>query len=369
MDMKICRIISMMVLSFTYFFIEIGVGYYTNSIALIADSFHMLSDVVALVIAFVAIKVSVKKSDRNTFGWARAEVLGALVNAVFLLGLCFNILIEAIQRLFTDTEVTDPILVAIVGSVGLFINLIGLVMFNGQGHGHSHGLGHGHSHGQNENSYLLQNDSLSTTGAQITSGDQMNMKGVFLHILGDALASIVVIVSALAIHFIESSWTVYIDPGISIVVVIIIVSTSYPLLKESSMILLQSLPINIDFKDLSSRVKKELSEDNLHEFHVWQLSGDVVIATAHVVFDGNDVSEYMKKAEMLRQMFHRNGIHSTTIQPEFVNAPVVNSENALVVHPAKVCIIGCSDLDCGDKKCCSSVKNNSVQDNTSQSDV
>ncbi|XP_071956567.1 proton-coupled zinc antiporter SLC30A1-like [Antedon mediterranea] len=344
----------------------------------------MLSDVVALVVAFVAIKMSSrKKTDKNTFGWVRSEVLGALVNAVFLLGLCFNILIEALQRIFNVEEVSDPVLVACVGSVGLLINIIGLFMFNGHGHGHSHGSGHGHSHGSghgdshasghshsnrdidikqhpSEKSHLITNENLPIT----TSNEQMNMKGVFLHIMGDALASVVVIASALSIHFIDAPWTVYIDPCISIVVVFIICFTCYPLLKEASLILLLSIPVSVNFEELRNRIEQEIPTENLHEFHVWQLSGDVLMASVHLSLDDN-VKEYMRIAEILRRIFHQNGIHSYTIQPEFI----VKGYSSSTDEANKTCAIGCKDDDCGDKKCCSENDNGKEKENILQSNV
>ena len=140
--------VSMIILTTTFFLVEIIVGYVTNSMALVADSFHMLSDVVSLIVGYVALKYSKvgNHGGRYTFGWARAEVLGALVNAVFLVALCFSILVEALKRMVIPEEIENPKLVLVVGSVGLFVNVIGLFLFHQ--HGHSHGGGsHGHSHG------------------------------------------------------------------------------------------------------------------------------------------------------------------------------------------------------------------------------
>jgi zinc transporter 1 len=147
---KTCSLLSMLVLTSSFFLVEITVGYITRSVALIADSFHMLSDVISLIVGFFALRYSKKtgQTDRNTFGWQRAEVLGALINAVFLVALCFTIFIEALKRLVEVEEIHNPWLVLIVGVAGLFINVVGLFMFHGHGHGHSHGGGaHGHSHG------------------------------------------------------------------------------------------------------------------------------------------------------------------------------------------------------------------------------
>jgi Co/Zn/Cd efflux system component len=100
------------------------------------------------------LQISKWTSKKNTYGWARAEVVGALVNSVFLLALCFTIFVEAVTRLFEDEHIENPKLLLIVGSVGLAINVVGLILFGthshshgGGGHGHSHsGGGHGHSH-------------------------------------------------------------------------------------------------------------------------------------------------------------------------------------------------------------------------------
>lgn len=126
------RLLFMLSLTTTFFLVEIIVGYITNSMALVADSFHMLSDVVALVIAYISVLMSPKKWSKNTFGWARAEVLGALVNAVFLVALCFSILIESVKRFYTPEEIHQPLLILVVGLLGLLVNVIGLLLFRGK---------------------------------------------------------------------------------------------------------------------------------------------------------------------------------------------------------------------------------------------
>lgn len=125
------RLLFMLSLTTTFFLVEIIVGYFTNSMALVADSFHMLSDVVALVIAYISVLMSPKKWSKNTFGWARAEVLGALVNAVFLVALCFSILVESMKRFYKPEEIHQPNLILVVGFFGLLVNVIGLLLFKG----------------------------------------------------------------------------------------------------------------------------------------------------------------------------------------------------------------------------------------------
>lgn len=145
------RLLCMLSLTFGFFIVEVVVSRITSSLSMLSDSFHMLSDVIALVVALVAVRFAEKThaTNKNTFGWIRAEVMGALVNAVFLTALCFTIILEAIERFTEPHEIESPIVVAGVGAAGLLINLLGLCLFHGHaggGHGHSHGGG-GHSHG------------------------------------------------------------------------------------------------------------------------------------------------------------------------------------------------------------------------------
>jgi len=397
---KTCRLSSMLVLTTTYFLVEIIVGYVTNSMALVADSFHMLSDVIALVIGLFSVRISKKKTAKNTFGWARAEVLGALVNAVFLLALCFSILVESIKRIAVPEGIEQPVLLVTVGSVGLLINLVGLVILGshghshgGGGHGHSHGGGggshshassngesHGHSHSKNSHghSHSSKNGSpfdpespprygatngtseISVDGKsheklsvepevkkpKASSSAQMNMKGVILHVLGDALGSVVVIVSAVIMWQLEGqAWTLYVDPAMSIFLTLIILSTTVPLLKESALILLQTVPTHIEVEKVKERLLQQVEGVlAIHEFHVWQLAGNRIIASAHI--HCRNLAEYARVAEEVKEFFHHEGIHSTTIQPEFVD----ESESSSIAD----CILECKPALCGPSMCCGS---------------
>jgi len=345
-------------LTASFFVVEIVVGHVTNSMALIADSFHMLSDIAALVIAFISVRMAPKSWDKNTYGWARAEVLGALVNAVFLVALCFSISIESFKRFYEPEDIHDPRSILIVGALGLLVNLLGLCLFHehggGHGHGHSHGggnkrpahhgthshlaalavndddvdmpksvedalqgHGHGHSHGGGGQSKEGNTD----------TGSQMNMRGVFLHVAADALGSVVVIVSACIMSYTDWEYKKYVDPALSLVLVCIMMRGVWPLLIESALILLQTVPTHIDVDVLQKKLLERIDGIlDVHDFHVWQLTGDRIIASAHVRC--LNISEYMKIAENIKEFFHDEGIHSTTIQPEFVDYhPAVSDGN------------------------------------------
>ncbi|XP_038056578.1 zinc transporter 1-like [Patiria miniata] len=384
---KSCRFTVMILLTSGFFLVELITGYVTNSLALVSDSFHMMSDIIALIIGFFAMRVSKKTTPKNTYGWQRSEVLGALVNAVFLMALCFTIFVEAIQRFISKETIKNPMLVLIVGVIGLVVNGIGLCLFSthGMSHGHSHGggKGHGHSHKskksdkpefqqlderlsdsdqrlQSECSNQLtdvtvampeREEALPSTATEAAgggpSGAQLNMRGVFLHVLGDALGSVVVIISALFIWLTDFEWRHYVDPAMSLIIVAIITITTLPLLRQSSMILLQSIPTDIDLE----QIERELVQDvqgiaNVHELHVWQLSGNKYIATAHVLF--HNMQDYTNLAQQIKSYLHDQGIHSTTIQPEFIGDYPDNG-----VLDDKECKILCKpNTICDAQKCC-----------------
>merc|ERR1712223_927986 len=330
---------------------------------------------------------------------------GALVNAVFLVALCFSITIESAKRFYEPEEIHNPKLILIVGALGLVVNLLGLFLFHehGGGHGHSHGgHGHGHSHGgHGTHSHLAalantdgdvpksiedaQNHHLNAEPKKTSgknghshgggggSSSQMNMRGVFLHVMGDALGSVVVIISALIMWRTEWEYKFYVDPALSLVMVCIMMRGVWPLLIESALILLQTVPTRIDVDVL----KKKLLENidgilAVHDFHVWQLTGDRIIASAHIRC--LNLSEYMKVAENIKEFFHNEGIHSTTIQPEFVDYhPTADSKGD------EDCVLNCQPGPgskpapaCEASKCCppasaTTASNGNLKNQTSKS--
>lgn len=130
------KFITMIIFTACLFLMKILTGHMANSIVLVADSFHMITDFAALTIGFIALRLanktgSIKFADHNkfTFGWVRAEVLGGLINTVFLLALCFSVLVSALKRLVQPEHITKPIPVLIVGTVSLLVNFMGLLLF------------------------------------------------------------------------------------------------------------------------------------------------------------------------------------------------------------------------------------------------
>ncbi|XP_022107980.1 zinc/cadmium resistance protein-like [Acanthaster planci] len=343
---KSCRFVVMMSLTTSFFLVELVTGYATKSLALVSDSFHMLSDIIALVIGFLALRISKR---RSTKGCKRAEVLGALINSVLLIALCFTIFVDAIQRLIVVETIHNPMLVLIVGCVGLAVNGIGLCLFG------RHGMPHGHTqtrapdskwkklnvkessdeemervlgpsdpttHDSTDTDTLAVNgthsvqmaedqDDETKNKATVTapSHAHLNMRGVFLHVLGDALGSVVVIVSALFIWLTEFEWRHYVDPAMSLIIVAIITVTTIPLFRQSSKILLQSLPseINENSKDAENPPENK--------------TGNSYVATAHILF--HDKADYTVMADDIKSYLVDKRIDArTTLQdPAIVCSP------------------------------------------------
>lgn len=370
---KEIRICSLLALDSVFFLLELIIGYMSHSLALIADSFHMLNDIISLLVALWAVDVAKNRNPdaSYTYGWKRAEILGALINAVFLIALCFTILIEALQRLISPPVIENPKLVMYVGIAGLLSNLVGLVLFHdhGHSHGHSHGgsgehdeeaAGHSHSHfyqsadGSEDSRASIDHSStnihevwpqavverFSNEGTALLGakkGDNalkkkskkaarsLNMHGVFLHVLGDALGNVGVIIAALFIWKTDYSWKFYCDPVVSLVITVIIFSSAIPLSRKCSRILLQATPSTISADAVQREVLSVPGVRSVHDFHIWNLTESFFIASLHVQIDSTP-SQFSTIAKSIRSIFHNHGIHSATVQPEFVSGDV--SEDA-----------------------------------------
>lgn len=152
------------------------------------------------------------------------------------------------------------------------------------------------------------------------SGD-LNIRGVFLHVLGDALGNVGVMTSAAVIRFWKSPYAVHADPMVSLVITCIILGSSIPLVRAASRILLQAVPAGMDVDDIKEDIEKLPGILSCHHLHVWQLSNTKLVASLHIEIDydvkGEGPTRYMELAQAVQRCLHEYGIHSSTIQPEF----------------------------------------------------
>jgi zinc transporter 1 len=307
------RFILMIILTGSFFFVELIVGIIIESLALQADAFHMLSDLMALIIAFYSVILSKRDAtDKATFGWLRAEIIGALVNGVFLIASCFFIIIESIHKFMEFEELEETLgkevdLLLIVGGIGLAINFIGVVIFltdNSHTHSHSHSHGghsqghvHSHNHGENDE-----------------NKKSLNVKALMMHMMGDIFGSISVMVSGLLIKFLDSIYKFLADPLVSLLIVCLILLNAIPLVKQCVHILLQKVPKHINTKEVKKKINKIEGIIGCHHLHVWQLNDARIIGTVHVMIE--DDADFFKIFSSIQSIMHQHGVHNTTIQPE-----------------------------------------------------
>ncbi|KAI0446995.1 cation efflux protein [Xylaria telfairii] len=360
------KLIAIICISFSFFVAEIAVAFYTKSLALLADAFHYLNDLIGFIIALTAILVSERaKSPQNfSFGWARSQLLGAFFNGVFLLALGLSIFLQSLERFVSIQPVENPKLVLIIGSVGLALNILSATLLHehhghdhgGHSHGHDHGHaehehehghGHGHSHGPVNVEAAIPSSQSSSDNIPLTPisahaehrhtivklqapGRDLGMMGVLVHVLGDALNNVAVIIAALIIWLTKSPTRFYADPGISTVISILIIASSIPLVKNSGRILMQSAPRDVDLEDVKHDLEKIPGIESVHELHIWRLDQKKAIASAHVVVSNNEMTDFMEQAKTVKECLHAYGIHSATVQPELAepNRTITPSSSA-----------------------------------------
>ncbi|XP_078086590.1 calcium/manganese antiporter SLC30A10-like [Mustelus asterias] len=346
---KNCRLIFMLVITGGFFLVELVSGHLGNSIALVSDSFNMLSDLISLIIGLTAAKVSrIRRHRWSTYGFARAEVVGALANAVFLAALTFTIFAEAVIRLLRPRRIDDVELVLIVGALGLAVNIIGLILFQD--------CCSKRKIASRPTGRLATGIEEQRGNKEPTTASALNIRGVLLQVMGDALGSVVVVVAATVFYLLPldedelCNWECYVDPSLTIIMVVIVLSSAFPLVKETTVILLQMVPSGIKLHDLDAKLCAVDGVHGVHELHIWELAGGKNIASLHVKC--LDASSYKTAALRIREIFHNAGIHSVTIQAEFLDR---------ATDSTVMCSSPCMLRECENKMCCAPPKDHNLE--------
>ena len=253
----------------------------TGSLALLADLGHVGTDVVALATALAASALASRPpSRRRTFGLGRAEVLGAALNAVLLLGVTVWVAIEAVERLVTPTEVPGGGLL-LYGVVGLVGNLVALAVLR-------------------------------------RGSDGMNVRGAALHVLGDALGSVAVLAAAAVT--LSTGW-VYADTIASLVIVVILLPRTVALLRETGHVLLEGTPAGIDVDEVHAALLEVDGVAEVHDLHVWAINDRSPAVSAHLVISDEgcataDCGEHGVLDRATTLLRDRFGLHHSTLQVE-----------------------------------------------------
>lgn len=218
-------------------------GFWTNSLALLSDAAHVFMDLFALVLSLLAIRLAGRPaSDRRTYGWHRAEILASLINGLTLLIIAFGILHEAWSRIWAPQPVKS-VEMFIIASLGLVMNLVAASRL------------HDHSH------------------------DDLNVRSAFLHVIGDAIASVGVIVGGVVMYF--TDWFV-VDALISGAIVVIIGWGSIRLLREAGHILLEGVPPGVDLNRVVEKIRGVVGVNDVHHLHCWAICSHISALSAHI---------------------------------------------------------------------------------------
>ncbi|KAF7626973.1 hypothetical protein AFLA_012915 [Aspergillus flavus NRRL3357] len=349
-------------------FLRFWFGFYTHSLALIADAFHYLNDLIGFIVALVALRVSETDDAPKSlsFGWQRAQLLGAFFNGALLFALGISVFLQSIERFISMQYVENPKLMFIMGAVGLGLNLISAIFLHEHDHGHGH---HEHSAGPlspiPHSSYESDisehhNHKHQMHGTQPTSlGHDLGMLGVLLHVVSDAANNLGVMAAALVIWLAHYEGRYYADPGTSMGIAMMIMLSSLPLVRRSGLILLESAPNGLDPADVKHDLEKVPGVLAIHELHIWRLNQNKTLASVHVVVSDPSVTNFAKTTKTINECFHAYGIHSATLQPETCSmAEVICTEHESVETVQELrkrslekCQMMCGTL-CEELTCC-----------------
>lgn len=275
------RILLVLVMTATLMVVEVVGGLISGSLALIADAGHMLTDAIALFLAWLAFRLGRRPSDsKRTFGYHRLQVLAAFVNGLTLFLLAGWIVFEAIERLQDPQPILGGtmLLVAIAGAVG---NLVGL--------------------------YILQKG----------DSDNLNVKGALLHVLGDLLGSVAAIGAAVVIML--TGWTP-IDPILSVLVSLLILRGAWLVVRNSAHILVEGAPGDIDVSALRADLKAQMPDlVDIHHVHVWSLTAERPLLTMHAIV-GPDADRDLVLSRIVARLRETYGIGHATVQMERIDA-------------------------------------------------
>lgn len=258
-----------------YMFVEAAAGWWSGSLALLADAGHMVTDVAALILALVAVHMSRWPADRRrTFGYQRAEILAATLNGAALLGIAASILWEAVERLRQPVLVQGPVMLAVAAG-GLAVNALGL--------------------------WLLASSREAN----------LNLRGAWLHLASDAVGSVGAIVAGLLVW--RLGW-LYADPLVSVLIAALILRGAWRLVVEAVDVLMESAPASVDLDALRRALEGLPGVCGVHDLHVWSITSGQLAMSGHVVTTTSAPPTLLHDAHAL--LAARFGITHATVQVE-----------------------------------------------------
>lgn len=272
------RLLWVVMISAVMMVAEIVGGVLSGSLALLSDGFHMFTHVGSILVSYVGLRLASRQaSESQTFGYWRVEILTALFNGITLLPIVGYILYESIERFRSPREIHALATLA-VGIAGLAVNLAGAAILHKK------------------------------------HDDDLNTRSAFLHLLGDTLSSVGVVLAAILILFTRWTW---LDPLMSLVISLMILLWSGRLIRDCARILLESVPAGIRLQDVRDSILSLSSVQGIHDLHVWQITSGMTMLTCHVVLEEMPLSASQRLVEQIHEMLdHKFHISHSNIQIE-----------------------------------------------------
>jgi len=267
-----------MALNFSITIAEVIGGFLSGSLSLISDALHNFSDGIAIIITYIAMRLSKKpRTFKYTFGLKRAEIIAAIINASTLIIISFFLIKEAIERFYNPSPITGSLML-IVAALGLVANVIGTLLLKKGSEGN------------------------------------LNIRAAYFHLLSDAVSSLAVIIGAVFIIFYKIYW---IDPLLTILISIYILKETYELVKEALDVIMMSSPAGINLDELKILVEGIPGVINIHHVHLWKLNDNDTHFEAHIEVEDMVVSKSIDIQKLIEQELHeRYEINHTTLQFE-----------------------------------------------------
>ena len=270
------RLVAVLLITAVFMIVEVVGGLLSNSLALLADAGHMFTDVAALGLSVFAMRLArTPPTNKRTFGYVRLEILAALVNGAALLVISGVILVEAWGRL-REPAAIDGVVMLVVATLGLGVNVVGALLL------------HRHAH------------------------DNLNVRGAYLHVIGDLLGSVGAIAAGVVI--LTTGWAP-IDPLVSVVIALLILYSAWNLVREAAEVLLEAVPAHVDMGAVLTDLGGVEGLDDIHDVHVWTLTSGFVALSAHGVID--DPVQHTRILDEVRGKMRVHGIEHVTFQIEF----------------------------------------------------
>ncbi|XP_022073557.1 zinc transporter 8 [Acanthochromis polyacanthus] len=311
------RLCLVSVICLVFMFGEILGGYFAGSLAVMTDAAHLLVDVTSFIISLLSLWLSSKPAThRLSYGWHRAEILGALLS-VFTIWVVTGVLVYlAVERLLNNDFTIEGNVMLITAGCAVVANIIMAVTLHQSGHGHSHGgissHGHGHGDGKHQN-HCRDSESNQNNHGRRTQQANASVRAAFVHVVGDLLQSFSVFISALIIFF-KPEYKIA-DPICTFLFSVLVLCTTFTIIKDILIVLMEGTPSGVKYSEVRDGLLAVKGVTAVHNLHIWALTVNQAVLSAHVAID-ETVDAQTVLREMTQVCFSSYNFHSVTIQME-----------------------------------------------------